>query len=72
MRRRRRLAVIVGIVCLYLAGVGFLSGVLVERVRFDARRAAVLERLSTTEQRLHARLMDLEHRPRGRSGGLER
>ena len=26
MRRRHRLAVIVGMVCLYLAGIGFLSG----------------------------------------------
>jgi hypothetical protein len=72
MRRRHRLAVIVGIVCLYLAGIGFLSGVLVERMRFDARRATVLEHLTTTEQRLHARLMDLERRPRGRPGDMER
>lgn len=72
MTRRHRLAAIVGIVCLYLAGVGFLSGVLVERVRFDARRAAVLERLTTTEQRLHARLMDLEHRPPSRPADMQR
>jgi hypothetical protein len=40
--------------------VGFLGGVLVERIRFDRERASVLERVAHAEQRLHARLMELE------------
>ncbi len=31
-----------------------------ERVRFDARRAAVLSRLTAAEHQMRARLMDLE------------
>jgi hypothetical protein len=57
--RRRRLwfAVTMGI---YVGAMGFLGGVLVERVRFDRARATVLERVAYAEQRLHARLMELE------------
>jgi hypothetical protein len=56
-RRRRVLALVLS---LYAVAVGFLSGMLLERVRFDAERAAVLTRVTMAEQRLHARLMDLE------------
>jgi hypothetical protein len=59
---RRRLGWLVGAGCLYLAGLGFLSGVVVERVRFDRQRATV-HSLSATQERLHTRLMDLERHP---------
>jgi hypothetical protein len=57
--RRRRTAV-VGLGCLCMTGLGFLSGMVVERVRFDVRRNAVLTKLSEAGQQLHGRLMDLE------------
>ena len=60
MRPAYPLTVIVSLGCLYVAGVGFLAGVCVERIRFDAHRTAVLTQLTTTNQRRHARLMDLE------------
>jgi hypothetical protein len=60
MRARYLRAVMIGLGCVYLGGVGFLSGILVERVRFDLQRAAVLTRLAATEKRLHVRLMDIE------------
>jgi hypothetical protein len=62
MRPAHRLAMIVGLGCLYLAAVSFLAGVCVERIRFDAHRTAGLTQLTATHQRLHARLMDLERR----------
>jgi hypothetical protein len=57
-RRTARLAV--GLACLYLTVLGFLVGVAVERIRFDATRASVLDRLTKAEHRVRARLMDLE------------
>jgi hypothetical protein len=73
MRLAHPLTVIVGLGCLYLACVGFLAGVCVERIRFDAHRTAVLTQLGATNQRLHARLMDLERRTDVRpSEGTER
>ena len=59
---RRRTAVF-ALGCLCTAGLGFLSGMVSERMRFDQRRSAVISDLSKTEQRLHSRLMDLEGRP---------
>jgi hypothetical protein len=59
---RTRLAVVIGLGGLYLGALGFLSGMLVERMRFDVQRAATLRRLAATEDRLHARLMRLERR----------
>ena len=56
-RRRRVLAFGLGF---YAVVMGFLAGMLLERVRFDVERASVLTRVATAEQRLHARLMDLE------------
>ena len=56
-RRRRVLAFGLG---LYAVVMGFLAGMLLERVRFDVEWASVLTRVATAEQRLHARLMDLE------------
>jgi hypothetical protein len=57
MSRGRALALGLG---LYAVAVGLLAGMLLERVRFDAERAAVLTRVTMAEQRLHARLMELE------------
>jgi hypothetical protein len=65
---RRRLVVALGLVYLYVLGMGFLAGVLVDRVRFDERRAEVLRHLTLTEARLHARLMRLEGRAEGEAG----
>lgn len=45
---------------LYAIAMGVLSGMLLERVRFDAERASMLTRVTMAEQRLRARLMDLE------------
>jgi hypothetical protein len=42
MKERR---FIVGIVVVYLFNVGFLSGMLFERIRFDASRTVVLKQL---------------------------
>jgi hypothetical protein len=58
-RRRRALALGLG---LYAVTIGFLAGMLLERVRFDEARASVLARVTMAEQRLHARLMELERR----------
>lgn len=59
MSRRHQLQLALGL-GLYAATVGFLGGVLVERIRFDRERASVLIRVAAAEQRLHARLMTLE------------
>jgi hypothetical protein len=60
MKVRYRRAALIGLGCVYLGGIGFLSGIVVERMRFDLQRAAVLTRLADTEKRLHAHLMDIE------------
>jgi hypothetical protein len=57
---RQRAVLAVGFACLYLAVMGFLAGTMVERMRFDARRSAVLSRLASAERQVRARLMDLE------------
>ena len=57
---RRGLGFLIVAGCLYLAGLGFLTGVVVERVRFDRQRGVLLQHLATTQERLHAHLMDLE------------
>jgi len=59
MTRRERGLIIVG-GCLYLTVLGFLTGMIVERVRFDRQRATVLQHLAATQERLHTHLMDLE------------
>jgi hypothetical protein len=51
---------LVGLVVLYLSGVGFLGGLAMERMRFDRQRAAALASLTATQTRLHARLIELE------------
>ncbi len=57
--RHRRLSLVLGM-GIYVGAIGFLGGVRVERIRFDRERASVLERVAHAEQRLHARLMELE------------
>lgn len=72
MTRRRRLAVIVGAGALYLVGIGFVSGIAVERMRFDGKRAAVLARLTSAQARLHGHVMDLERATERRAFLVER
>jgi hypothetical protein len=50
----------VGTVVVYLFSVGLLSGMLFERVRFDASRAVLLKQLDEHTHRLHQRLMAME------------
>jgi hypothetical protein len=67
-RHDRELLIVGG--CLYLTVLGFLTGMIVERVRFDRQRATVLQHLAATQERLHTDLMDLERQtqvPRPRS-----
>jgi hypothetical protein len=40
---------------------GFVSGIAIERMRFDRERQAVLGRLEARVQRVHAHRMALEH-----------
>jgi hypothetical protein len=56
----RRNTVLITLAALYLSLFGFISGMLVERMRFDWTRSIVLMRLDATEQRLRARLMEIE------------
>jgi hypothetical protein len=60
MIARRRRAIALGIGCLCTTGLGFLSGMVTERIRFDVRRNAVVSDLGKMERRLHGHLMDLE------------
>jgi hypothetical protein len=69
MMTRRGLGFLIAAGCLYLAGLGFLTGMVVERVRFDRQRSILLQHLAATQERLHTHLMDLERpRPAARRG----
>jgi hypothetical protein len=57
---RRGLTTLIAVGCLYLGILGFLAGMVVERMRFDPQRDAGLKSLPATERQLHTRLMDLE------------
>jgi hypothetical protein len=46
----------------YVLLVGLLSGMLVERIRFDRARNQTFERFEAAEHRLHERLMAIELR----------
>ena len=61
MSARLRLSMIAGLGGLYLAALGFLCGVVVERIRFDLQRTATVTRLTEAEERMRARLMEIEH-----------
>jgi hypothetical protein len=52
---------IVTVAALYLLVVGFLGGMIVDRVRFDASRSVLLTRLEQDTHRVHERLMALKH-----------
>ena len=60
MSARDRLTVILVVGSLYVGGFAFLTGMMAERIRFDAHRAAILAQLTTTEERLRARLIEIE------------
>jgi len=51
---------IVGFVGVYLFSVGLLSGMLFDRIRFDASRAVLLKQLDEDTHGLHQRLMAME------------
>ena len=57
MENRR---VVVVIVSLYLLGVGVLTRMLVERVRFDESRSVLFTQLEDDTHKLHERLMAIE------------
>ena len=57
MENQRFVVVIVG---LYLLGVGVLTGMLVERVRFDESRSVLFTQLEDDTHKLHERLMAIE------------
>jgi len=57
---------IVIIAALYLLVVGFLGGMIVDRVRFAASRSVLLTRLEQDTHRVHERLMALEREEPGR------
>ena len=51
---------IVTVAALYLFVVGFLGGMIVDRVRFDASRSVLLTTLEQDTHRVHERLMAIE------------
>jgi hypothetical protein len=51
---------IVTVAALYLLAVGFLSGMIADRVRFDESRSGLLEKLEEDTHRVHERLMAIE------------
>jgi hypothetical protein len=52
----------VGVVGLYLFGVGLLCGMLFDHIRFDHARAVILKDLDQHRQRLHQHLMAIERK----------
>ena len=51
---------IVTVAALYLLAVGFLSGMIVDRIRFDESRSGLLTKLEEDTHRVHERLMAIE------------
>ena len=51
---------IVTVAGLYLLGVGFLSGMIIDRIRFDETRSGLLARLEEDSHTVHERLMAIE------------
>jgi hypothetical protein len=51
---------IVTVAALYLLAVGFLSGMIADRIRFDESRSGLLEKLEEDTHRVHERLMAIE------------
>ena len=52
---------------LYAVVLGFLGGMVAERIRGDVRRDAMLRQYDDTLQRWHTVLMEIEKEPDGRS-----
>jgi hypothetical protein len=48
------------IACFYLLGVGILTGMLIERVRFDEARSDLFSQLEEDTHEPHERLMEME------------
>jgi hypothetical protein len=59
LMKNRRFVVVV--VSFYLLGVGVLTGMLIERVRFDEARSVLFTQLEEDTHTLHERLMAIEH-----------
>ena len=57
--RGRRALIVVGL-GLYLVGFGMLTGVAVERMRYDQKRAVVLDRYEEALRQWHAVRISLE------------
>jgi hypothetical protein len=57
MENQRFVFTVVG---LYLLGVGVLTGMLIERIRFDEARSVLLTELDRDAHRLRERLMAIE------------
>ena len=53
---------IVTVAVVYLLGVGFLSGMIVDGIRFEESRSRLLARLEEDTQRVHQRLVAIERR----------
>ncbi len=51
---------IVTVAAFSLLGVGFLSGMIVDRIRFDEVRSGLLARLDEDSHRMHERLMAID------------
>ena len=51
---------IVTVAVFSLLGVGFFSGMIVDRIRFDESRSTLLTRLEKDTQRVHQRLIAIE------------
>jgi uncharacterized membrane protein (Fun14 family) len=62
-KQSRLVFVVVGV---YLLSLGVLTGILVERIRFDEARSVLLTKLEEDSQRLHEELMAIE-----REGAVE-
>ena len=51
---------IFGVMGVYLFNIGLLTGMLVDRIRFDQSRAVLPKELEENSHRLHERLMVME------------
>jgi len=64
MMKRWRWTILNGVLGLYLAGLGFLGGIVAERIRFDTQRKVVLQRFDEAVRQWHAYLITLEREAR--------
>ena len=51
---------IVTVAVVYLLGVGFLSGMIIDSIRFDESRSTLLARLEEDTEKIHQRLIAIE------------